>query len=73
MKIAFDGLEKSVLAGLESTSRRSRTLLSEFEPGQFQKWPKQQTVRDSLYGVYSGGTKPGIRCLIKGGLEANKI
>lgn len=27
---------------------------------------KQQTVRDVLYGVYSGGTKPGIRCVKKG-------
>ena len=27
---------------------------------------KQETVRDVLYGVYSGGTKPGMRCLRKG-------
>ncbi len=27
---------------------------------------KQQTVRDVLYGVYSGGTKPGMRCVRKG-------
>jgi choline-sulfatase len=26
----------------------------------------QQTVRDVLYGVYSGGTKPGIRCVRHG-------
>ncbi|MFT5154557.1 MAG: choline-sulfatase, partial [Planctomycetota bacterium] len=24
---------------------------------------KQKTVRDVLYGVYSGGTKPGMRCV----------
>jgi arylsulfatase A-like enzyme len=27
---------------------------------------KQQTIRDVLYGVYSGGTKPGMRCVKKG-------
>jgi choline-sulfatase len=27
---------------------------------------KQQTVRDVLYGVYSGGTKPGMRCVKQG-------
>ncbi len=27
---------------------------------------KQDMVRDVLYGVYSGGTKPGIRCVRKG-------
>ena len=27
---------------------------------------KQETVRDVLYGVYSGGTKPGMRCVRKG-------
>ena len=27
---------------------------------------KQPTVRDVLYGVYSGGTKPGMRCVKKG-------
>lgn len=27
---------------------------------------KQQVVRDVLYGVYSGGTKPGIRCVRHG-------
>lgn len=27
---------------------------------------RQQTVRDVLYGVYSGGTKPGMRCVRKG-------
>jgi arylsulfatase A-like enzyme len=26
----------------------------------------QQTVRDVLYGAYSGGTKPGIRCVRRG-------
>ena len=26
----------------------------------------KQTVRDVLYGVYSGGTKPGMRCVRKG-------
>ncbi len=26
---------------------------------------KKETVRDVLYGVYSGGTKPGIRCVKK--------
>jgi arylsulfatase A-like enzyme len=26
----------------------------------------QQTIRDVLYGAYSGGTKPGIRAVIKG-------
>ena len=27
---------------------------------------KQQTVRDVLYGVYNGGTKPGMRCVKRG-------
>lgn len=27
---------------------------------------KKQTVRDVLYGVYSGGTKPGMRCVKQG-------
>ena len=27
---------------------------------------KQATMRDELYGVYSGGTKPGMRCVRKG-------
>lgn len=27
---------------------------------------KQATVRDVLYGVYSGGTKPGMRCVKQG-------
>jgi len=27
---------------------------------------KQQTMRDVLYGVYSGGTKPGMRCVRQG-------
>ena len=27
---------------------------------------KQQTVREVLYGVYSGGTKPGMRCVKQG-------
>lgn len=27
---------------------------------------KQETVRDVLYGVYNGGTKPGMRCVRKG-------
>ena len=27
---------------------------------------KQSTVRDVLYGVYSGGTKPGMRCVKQG-------
>ncbi len=27
---------------------------------------KQQVVRDVLYGVYNGGTKPGMRCVKKG-------
>ena len=27
---------------------------------------KQDTVRDTLYGTYSGGTKPGLRCVRKG-------
>ena len=27
---------------------------------------RQQTVRDVLYGVYCGGTKPGMRCVRKG-------
>lgn len=27
---------------------------------------RQETVRDVLYGVYSGGTKPGMRCVRKG-------
>jgi arylsulfatase A-like enzyme len=27
---------------------------------------KQETVRDVLYGVYCGGTKPGMRCVKKG-------
>lgn len=27
---------------------------------------KQETVRDSLYGVYCGGSKPGMRCVKRG-------
>ncbi len=27
---------------------------------------RQQTIRDVVYGVYSGGTKPGLRCVKKG-------
>ena len=27
---------------------------------------QQETVRDTLYGVYCGGTKPGMRCVRKG-------
>lgn len=27
---------------------------------------KQQTIRDVLYGAYSGGTKPGMRCVKQG-------
>ena len=27
---------------------------------------KQEQVRDVLYGVYCGGTKPGMRCVKKG-------
>ena len=27
---------------------------------------KQQTIRDVLYGVYCGGTKPGMRCIKQG-------
>jgi choline-sulfatase len=27
---------------------------------------KRTTVRDTLYGVYSGGTKPGMRCIKQG-------
>ena len=27
---------------------------------------KQQTIRDVLYGVYCGGTKPGMRCVRQG-------
>ena len=27
---------------------------------------QQQTVRDVLYGVYCGGTKPGMRCVKNG-------
>ncbi|MEZ6058723.1 MAG: hypothetical protein R3C01_18630, partial [Planctomycetaceae bacterium] len=27
---------------------------------------KQQTIRDVLYGVYCGGTKPGMRCVKEG-------
>lgn len=27
---------------------------------------RQATVRDALYGVYSGGTKPGLRCVKQG-------
>ena len=27
---------------------------------------EKQTVRDTLYGVYCGGTKPGMRCVKKG-------
>jgi choline-sulfatase len=27
---------------------------------------KKETVRDVLYGVYCGGTKPGMRCVRKG-------
>lgn len=28
---------------------------------------EQETIRDALYGVYNGGTKPGMRCVSKGG------
>ncbi|MFG0334549.1 MAG: sulfatase-like hydrolase/transferase, partial [Maioricimonas sp. JB049] len=27
---------------------------------------KQETIRDTLYGVYCGGTKPGMRCVKQG-------
>jgi len=27
---------------------------------------KKETIRDTLYGVYSGGTKPGMRCVKQG-------
>ena len=27
---------------------------------------EKQTVRDTLYGAYCGGTKPGMRCVRKG-------
>lgn len=27
---------------------------------------KRKTIRDTLYGVYSGGTKPGMRCVKQG-------
>lgn len=27
---------------------------------------KQKSIRDTLYGVYSGGTKPGMRCVKQG-------
>jgi len=27
---------------------------------------KKETIREVMYGVYSGGTKPGMRCVKKG-------
>lgn len=36
-------------------------------------WGKTRAVRDVLYGVYSGGTKPGMRSLRKGDWKLIKI
>lgn len=36
-------------------------------------WGKQDTVRDMLYGVYSGGEKPGMRSIRKGDWKMIKI
>ncbi len=33
---------------------------------------KRETVRDTLYGVYCGGTKPGMRCVRKGDFKLIK-
>jgi arylsulfatase A-like enzyme len=33
---------------------------------------KEKTVRDTLYGTYSGGTKPGMRCVKKDGWKLIK-
>ncbi len=33
---------------------------------------KAETIRDVLYGVYSGGTKPGMRCIKKDGWKLIK-
>lgn len=34
---------------------------------------KRQTVRDVLYGVYSGGTEPGMRCVKRGDWKLIKV
>src|SRR5690606_26177339 len=34
---------------------------------------KQEKVRDVLYGVYCGGTKPGMRCVKKGNWKLTKF
>ncbi|MEO0477621.1 MAG: sulfatase-like hydrolase/transferase, partial [Planctomycetota bacterium] len=36
-------------------------------------WGEKQVVRDVMYGVYSGGTKPGMRSVRKGGWKLVKI
>ena len=34
---------------------------------------KESTIRDVMYGVYAGGTKPGIRCVKKGNWKLVKL
>ncbi len=48
------------LAGIEPPDSNEGTSFKPVLEG------KQQTIRDVLYGTYSGGTKPGIRCVRQG-------
>jgi len=36
-------------------------------------WGKQDAVRDAMYGVYAGGSKPGMRCVRSGDWKLIKI
>ena len=48
------------LAGVEAPSSSEGTSFKPVLEG------KQETVRDTLYGAYCGGTKPGMRCVRQG-------
>lgn len=48
------------LAGIEPPTTNEGTSFVPVLKGQ------QQTIRETLYGVYCGGTKPGMRCVKKG-------
>ncbi|MCB1203949.1 MAG: sulfatase-like hydrolase/transferase [Verrucomicrobiae bacterium] len=48
------------LAGIEAPSSNEGISFKPVLKGE------QTTVRDTLYGVYNGGTKPGMRCVRKG-------
>lgn len=48
------------LAGIETPKTNEGTSFKPALQG------KKETVRDILYGVYCGGTKPGMRCVKKG-------